>query len=234
MNNTPQIYHWVRLPIWVILLTLCISVACTKYEVNSLEQLEEIAVSPPEELRKVITQGDFTFTIDYLPTEVLLLSEYKHLKELEERNATDQAIAEQKEYITQYRKGYDSSIQFKVTITPIGDFDLIYAKMGNGFDSYSQWLQKLLFGIQEDMYLETEEGEEVPLGNYQMDRNYGTSKSRTFLLSFPIEWNGKQLLEEDQLKLRIDEFGLGTGRITAGFELPLPDIEYKEYSTTTS
>lgn len=234
MNNISRKYYWLALPVWMLILTVSAGTGCSKYEVNSLEQLEEIALAPPEELRKVITQGDFTFTIDYLATEVLLLSEYKYLKELEERKATEQAIAKQKEYITQYRKGYDSSIQFKVTITPVGDYDLIYAKMGNGFDSYSQWLQKLLFGIQEEMYLETKEGEEVPLSNYQMDRNYGTIKSRTFLLSFPIEWNGKQLLEEDQLKLRIDEFGLGTGRITAGFELPLPNIEYKEYSTTTS
>lgn len=232
MNN-PECKHCNRI-VLVISCVVLLMTGCNKYEVSTIEELEELAYNPPKEIRKTITQGDFEFTIDYLPTEILLLSEYSYLKELEERGANEQSIQKQKDYLIQYRKGYDSSLQFKLIITPVGDSDLIYAKMGGGFDSYSQWLQKLLFGIKEEITLKTKNGTEIPLIDYRMDRNYGTLKSRTFLLTFSKEWNGEDILDQTQISIRLDEFGLGTGRIIVNYSLPFPEITFNSDPSDTS
>ncbi|RNC79739.1 MAG: hypothetical protein ED557_14575 [Balneola sp.] len=205
-------------------------VQCKNYEVDSLEELQQLVSNPPPELSKQVSQGDFTFQIDYLPSEFLLLREYEYLEELKEREANEEAISRQLGYLEQYRKGYESVHQFKLTITPNDDTDLIYAKMGQGFNSYSQWLQKLLFGIKDEINLQLPDGTEIPVVDYRMDRNYGTSPSRTFLLTFPKEWNGEQLMKQDYLLLEINEFGLGTGKVQAKFSMPFPTIIYTNQS----
>ncbi|MFV1883190.1 MAG: hypothetical protein ACMZ7B_01675 [Balneola sp.] len=210
-------------------------IGCSGNEIRSLEELEQMAQNPTPDLRKEVVQGPFKFTINYLPPEVLLLNEYKYLEELKERGAEEEAIQKQIAFINLYKKSYASTLQFKVIITPEDGSDLIYEKMQQGFGAYSEWLQKLLFGIKEEITLVTPDGQEVPLIGYQMDRNYGVAKSRSFLLTFPKSWNGKEIEEHDSFKIRIDEFGLGTGRVTVKYSTPLPNITLSEtYLTTPS
>lgn len=210
---------------------------CSKsyeYEIKSLEELEAFASTDNSVFVKTTEQGDFEFRLEYLPTELLLLSEYRYLEELKGRNASESAIKKQEEYIQRYREGYQDNLYFRLRISPTTGEDLIYAKMGQGFGSYSQWLQKLLFGIKEEIELVLPDGETVPLIHYQMDRNYGTSNSRTFMLAFPQQWNGREIQDNEYIRLRINEFGLGSGRVQFRYELPLPLIEYKETTPTTS
>ena len=100
--------------------------------------------------------------------------------------------------------------------------------MSEGYRAYSQWLQKLMFALQESIYLQTPTMDEVPLGMYHMERTFGLRKSRTFLLVFPAEINGQNLLDADNdwLKLHVEEFGLGTGQLTFTFELPFEDVQF--------
>ena len=229
-------FSHIVLPCFFLVCVLAIA-GCSdgnEYEIKSLEELENLAKASNSELRKTIQQGDFEFTVEYLPTELLLLSEYRYLEELKERNATESAIKKQEEYIQRYREGYQDNLYFRLRISPTTGEDLIYAKMGQGFGSYSQWLQKLLFGIKEEIELVLPDAETIPLVHYQMDRNYGTSISRTFMLAFPGEWNGRDVQENEYIRLRINEFGLGSGRVQFRYELPLPLIEYKETTQATS
>lgn len=205
-----------------------------EYEVTSLEELENLAKAGDPVFSKTIQQGVFEFTVEYLPTELLLLSEYRYLEELKARNASESAIKKQEEYIHKYRQGYEGNLYFRLRISPTTGEDLIYARMGQGFGSYSQWLQKLLFGIKEEIELVLPDAETVPLVHYQMDRNYGTTNSRTFMLAFPRHWNGQNIQDNEYIRLRINEFGLGSGRVQFRYELPLPGIQYKETTQITS
>ncbi len=205
-------------------------VHCNNYEVDTLQALQELASDPPRELSKEITQAGVTFRIDYLPPEFLLLREYEYLQELELEEASEAAIQRQLEDIQQYREGYASVHHFRLVITPGDGSDLVYTRMGQGFDSYSQWLQNLLFGIGEEITVRLPDGTEVPLVDYRMERNYGTSPSRTFLLTFPNTWNGQVLTARESLTLEIDEFGLRTGSVKARFSLPFPAITYTHNS----
>ena len=221
-------------PFLLVLAGLAV-VHCNNHEAGSLEALRELASDPPKELRKEITQAGVTFRVDYLPPEFLLLREYEYLEELHQQKASEGAIQKQLDDIRQYREGYASVHHFRLVIIPGDDSDLVYTRMSQGFDSYSQWLQNLLFGIGEEITIRLPDGAEVPLVDYRMDRNYGASASRTFLLTFPKAWNGEQLMEQESLTLQIDEFGLGTGAVKARFSLPFPAITYTHnYFSTTS
>ncbi|OAN63255.1 hypothetical protein A8B79_15690 [Balneola sp. EhC07] len=211
-----------------ILLLFFIVYACSGASVfETKEELTAHIYDPMNEFTTQVQQGDFTLTATYLPLELMLASETEYLNQLLERGAAEGQIAKQKEFIEKYKQGYEQNLYFKMVIAPVKEEDLIYAKLGSGFDSYSHWLQKLLFGIKEEITLVTEQKQEVPLLSYQMDRNYGTVHSRSFLLTFPRQWNEQQVFSGDKFLIRVDEFGLGVGRVRLPFNVPFPKVDLK-------
>ncbi len=210
-----------------------ILIACSENRVfETKADLEKHIYNSENGFSNQTTQGDFKISITYLPLDLMLANEVEYLNELTVRKANEKQIEEQKNFISKYQKSYEKSLYFKMVITPIEDVDLIYSKMGNGFDSYSQWLQKLLFGIKEDITLVTASKQEIPLLSYQMDRNYGTTTSRSFLLTFPRKWENKEVETGKYLTIRVDEFGLGIGRVQLNYDLPFPEVGLKYESVS--
>lgn len=208
-------------------LFLCVVGACNQISIESVEELEQLAYAEESPYRTTIEQSGIRFELIYQPAELLLLHEYKYLQELIIKGKPEQQILKQKQDLQAYTESFEQLVQFKLIITPTDDSDLVYAQLSRGFDTYSNWLQRLLFGLKEEIHLEMEDGTEVPLANYQMDRNYGVSPSRSFILSFPAMYNGKIVLEEQRLTLEIGEFGLGTGLVQFRQQLPYPSIQLK-------
>lgn len=211
-----------------LLALLLIPLGCDRitYKMESVEDLEEFAQNLPGSFQKSVTKGDYTFTLSYQPEALLMVNEHKYLEELYAKKASQMRINEQLSFISEQERSFSKSLHFRLTITPNGDNDLIFKEMEQGFGSYSSWLQKLLFEMQH--YVEASSGglEEIPLQHYQMTRNFGTSKSRTFLLQFPTNWNQQQLVNGEPLTIHIDEFGLGIGQLSFAFSTPLPEIEF--------
>jgi len=96
--------------------------------------------------------------------------------------------------------------------------DIVYNKSNNGFDGYSQWLNKLLFSLESYIYLSTADIDEIPPSLCYLERSYGMTKYRNFLIEFPKVFDNKNKINEyDAIKLTIDEFGLGTGNLKFEF-----------------
>lgn len=209
-----------------VLFSVVAFASCTQIKVESIEELEQLAYAEESPYRTVIEQGGIRFELIYQPTEMLLLHEYKYLQEMVSEGKSEDQIQNQRENLNAYKQSFANLIQYKLILTPTDESDLVYAQLSKGFDNYSQWLQRLLFGLHEEIHLELGDGTEVPLASYQMDRNYGVSPSRSFLLSFPRQFNEQDLLKESRLTLVIGEFGLGTGKVFFSQKIPYPTIAF--------
>lgn len=217
---------------YIFLLPFIICACSGVAEFETKEALVEHIYNPENGFTSQVKQGDFNISATYSPIELMLANETEYLNSLLKRGASESQIRKQQEFIKKYKESYEQNLYFKMVVTPIEDVDLIYTKLGDGFDSYSQWLQKLLFGIKEELTLITSDKQEIPLLSYQMDRNYGASTSRSFLLTFPKNWQGQEVLSGSRFLLRVDEFGLGVGRVQLPFSVPFPEVVLKAQEPT--
>lgn len=202
--------------------------SCDK-QINTVEELEEFLAEKSEEYSQSVVKNEIEFRLQYLPTEAMMLRYYKKFMEKKAAIQTDTTlgmnsvsdkIESMKEDLQKKKRNLEKSIYFKLTICPLDkNKDLIYDKMNAGFGNYSEWLQKLLFSLNEYIYLQKENGDEVPLSFYHMDRNYGMSNERNFLLIFPREFNGKEIETDAIGKISViaEEFGLHTNTINFAF-----------------
>lgn len=218
--------------IWAVALS-CLVIVYTgcepsSYTFSQIEDLEAFSRELPEQLQQTVTQGGFTFTLAYQPEDLLMLNEHKYLEELYAANASESRIKSQVSFISEQQKSFAQSLHFKLIITPDEDDDLIYKKLHqDGFGNYSAWLKKLLFGLQEHVHISTQNAQDIPLLNYQMTRSFGTNKSRSFLLHFPMTWNDEMIANGEPMTIEIDEFGLGIGKVSMTFDTPFPAVEFK-------
>lgn len=176
---------------------------------------------------QTVEHDHVTVTARYAPPEAMALSSVE--RALEERTSVLQnaslSDSSRNARLTQIRKrvderkdAYDRSLYFYLTITPT-DGDLVYQTLHQrGYGAYQAWLERLLFGLQKKIMLQTDGGDEVPLSIYRMERSFGTSKARTFLLAFPATFNDRDVRAES-VRLVIEEFGLRTGAVSFDFDL---------------
>ena len=209
----------------VTALTLGLPGGCQDITIESVEELERLAYAEQSPFTSTVEQAGIEFELIYQPPQLLLVHEYKYLERLIAEGKPEADIQAQRQNLAAYTQSFEHLIQYKLIITPTDASDLVYAQLEKGFDVYSAWLQRLLFGLQEEMQLKLADGTQVPLASYQMDRNYGVSPSRTFILSFPAHFEGKDLLQEKSFRVELAEFGLGTGRVQFKQELPYPRIQ---------
>jgi hypothetical protein len=126
--------------------------------------------------------------------------------------------AELRETARAQRKAFGRSLYFYLTVEPT-DGDLVYNALHHqGYDAYSRWLHRLLFGLQSKITLEAGDLNDIPLSVYRMDRSYGMARHRTFLLAFPGTFNDVDL-RAGSVQLVVEEFGLRTGRLTFDFNV---------------
>jgi len=181
-------------------------------------------------IRRVL-KGDVTITMRYVPTTAILLPYYHQLADLEkglsqdtalDGRTRDQILLEQKEKISKAKGMYDGSLYFAMTIGyEDSSRDIEYEKMRVGLAEYKGWINKLMFDLADYIRLESPEVSNVPLAVYSCDRTFGINRDRTFLLGFPRNVNGKNLIQKNctAIKVVVDEFGLNVGRLEFLFSL---------------
>ncbi|MCB9234602.1 MAG: hypothetical protein H6581_23300 [Bacteroidia bacterium] len=163
--------------------------------------------------------GDFQFSSNFLPAEVLISEELSNYKNsLGAVGESTQKTLKQRIQIE--LDSYHDFLYFSLHIRPLQGSDLVY-----GNSDFFDRLNFLMFGLDEFISLQTNEGEEIPLENYSMDRTFGLTGGRTFLLAFPATWNGNKLEDSGKLTLVLKEFGLQTGEVRLSWNPPFNDVK---------
>ncbi len=238
MNNKNLIVSWWTMnKLYLVLLVIiatCLLAGCAK-TFDNIEEYEKFIKGEDYPYLKTETKKGIKVSARYMPTDGMLLHYYKsyetdYAKTLTDTTLTAEQIQDKienlKTELTKQRKAFPNSIYFILTIGFEDESrDIIYDAMNTGFDNYSEWLQRLSFGMKEFIYLKTPKAGKVPLAIYDMERTFGMTKSRSLLLNFPKEFNETRLLKDKELKLVIKEFGLHTGRFIFEFKTPFKEIK---------
>ena len=94
-------------------------------------------------------------------------------------------------FIDSIQQVHSGVLTFKLTLGPRKkgksfslDEDVVYGNL-SGEASYQQTLQKYLFGLKENIWIEWNR-QKIPLGSYHMVRSWGLTKHRNFMLQFPL------------------------------------------------
>jgi len=215
---------------YFVVIVLISSIGCEK-RFTDIDEYEKYVRSDDSPYVQHVIKNGVKVRVRYLPTDVLLIQNYRHYKELEKQMRSDtsltpaqreQALREAQHEIRTARETYNNSLYITMTIGyEDGKRDIEYERT-EGATDYGSWLDRLLFRMNEYIFIETPTIHEVPLALYNMDRSFGITKDRSFLLMFARHFNEQDLLEKKNswIKLHVKEFGSGTGGLT--FELPLP------------
>ena len=222
--------HFRGISILILLVMLC---GC-KQTFSNLEEYEAYINAEDAPYTQTIIKNGSKVTVRYLSTDALMLRDYHRFREMRERLAADTSLTSKKraerikaeqQKLTERRADYGQSLYFKLTIGHTDESkDIVFQQSQAKTGGYSQWLQKLLFGLKESIYLRTVANNEIPLNNYHMERTYGMDKNRNFLLMFPTgEMSASLPGNNNPVTLIIKEFGLGTGRLKFEFEIKPSD-----------
>lgn len=210
-----------------VILILSVSLSgCKQKTFNDLEAMQNYVTrkGSPFQIKK--QHGSTQFILQYLPTDLVMKTTYEELEHAKNKKDTTNDARSLKHLtkdLETQKSYYTKNLYFKLTIGFTDqNRDLIYSKRG----SYNDWLQKLLFSMNDYLEIETNEIREIPMLHYRMERSYGMTSSRTFLLVFPKTFNHQKVLDAEKLTITLEEFGLGSGPIHFSFDLPFPNIEY--------
>ena len=69
--------------------------------------------------------------------------------------------------------------------------------------SFSANLHHLFYGLGDKIYLLTADKTKVPVGFYHLDRSWGIGPSNLFLISFPMQFEDKDLSQETKIEVVI-------------------------------
>jgi hypothetical protein len=220
---------------FIVLFTLIIFLfACTK-SFNSIDEFEKYVKGNDYPYLQTLNRKGIEVSLRYIPTDLIMIRFYreyeKNLSAVKQDTTLSQIqltpkINDMKKELEQHKESFSKSVYFYLNIGFENDKDdIVYNSMNSGFENYSEWLQRMLFGMKEFIYMKTPNAGVVPLSLYHMDRTYGLTKDRTLLLSFPTEFNDIKLLEEKNITLIIKEFGLHTGRFVFEYKLLFKKIK---------
>ncbi len=209
------------------LILIVLLLGCRKKVFNDIEAMQSFVTGSGSPFQIKKQKGDVQFTLQYLPTDLVMKTSYEELENAKNRkNKADNKgnlIKQLVEDLETQRSHFSNNLYFKLTIGfSDQNWDLVYSKRG----SYSDWLQRLLFSMNDYLEMKVNEVEEIPMHHYRMERTYGMTNSRTFLLVFPASFNQQKVLNAKRLTIQLAEFGLGSGPVYFSFELPFPKISY--------
>jgi hypothetical protein len=177
--------------ILLLLVTGMHFIACQKPQLPK-EELQHY-LSPASDFTQAVKRGNFHLRA------TLLTPRYFELRQ----QLADSALVDKLVY-------QPALIQILLVIEPVENIDLLHTKEAQAL-GYSNFLQRLLFGMGEFIEFETQDGNIFPVQNYQMERSYGYLHYRTFFLVFPAGYLNSN---DEFFKIRLHEFGLQTGRAT--------------------
>ncbi|MCB0279947.1 MAG: hypothetical protein KDD94_10610 [Calditrichaeota bacterium] len=192
--------------IFILLLASC-------KQLSYQEELTEL-LSEDSGNSKELIAGAYRIKATYLPLRYFELRELIAIDSATIDNDRIEAIKER------CRKFYGNGIYFKVTLAKADGKDIVYDQMSH-FGEWSQQLQKLLFGLKEYIYLETDEIKEIPLSVYDFERSFGYTKDRSMLLVFPKTFNDKSILDgsSSSLAMHFKDWGWNIGRQKLEWEI---------------
>lgn len=191
---------------WFALLFIVFATGCSK-SFSDPDEFETYLNSEDYPNQQTQIKNGVKITVRYQPTEAMMLLQYKSYLEdkvsvLADTTQTDSmktaTISSLFEEFEKTGAIYSKSVYFLVTMGyEDSKRDLEYEPMQKGFNVYSDWMQKLVFGMKEYVHLETALIPEIPVDVYQMDRTYGLTKDRKLLFVFTDTFNGKKILDPE-------------------------------------
>lgn len=188
--NTVKTIH-VGLVVWVALLLG----ACGEKPVP-FAALEQQLGKPP--LRHVHQVDQYQFTLDYIPSWSIAAAPLKALQGQGPIQADAVAAA---------LRGSNDSVQFILTVGPRDDLPVTERKTADIVHhhpdraGYSAHLNHLMYGLNNNIYLVTEDQRKIAVGLYHLDRNWGMSETNRFMLQFPRGLDGEDLAKQASLEL---------------------------------
>lgn len=221
-----------RPSVGIALLTF-ITVSATGCGPKSFEDasaLYEYVYSDEYPSTKVASREGVTVIARYLPTSAVMVNDYRAAEREADAIRSDASLSDAQRVqqigalarsLQEKESAYDGLVYFNVTLGLDSGEDIVYTKLQRqGFSSYSAWLETLLFGIEEHIYLRDGSVEHEPNG-YLLDRTYGLAPTRSFLVSF-----SRAELSEGTVQLYLAEFGLGTGSLSFRFDVENQPVRY--------
>ncbi len=219
----------------IVVIYLIVVLAGCSREFDSVSSYRDYIHSEDSLYQKVVSRNGVTVTLIYQTPEALILPQLEHydddiqvIKQDTTLTAAQikQKIADTDSSIVKRYNDYRNGLHFRLKLAYDDPRrDIVMEKLrAEGQESYQAWLNKLLFGLNEYITLKTKTNGTVPLSLYHFERTYGRLPYKSFLLSFPNEFNEKPILSKDNkiLRIEIKEFGLHIGDIQFDFELPFP------------
>ena len=209
---------------------------CEKH-FNSIEEYEKYVKSEDSPYAQTITRNGVKVTLRFLPTDVLMINQLKAYEEEKIKVVRDTSLSaeqkngwikKEKNELAQYRKNYDNGVHFMLTfVYEDEDKDIVYEKGRAGFESYNEWVQKLLFKLDKYIYINSETAGEIPPSLIHTERNFGIFRHTNTLFEFTKSVNNTEINDEDgNVKIIVKEFGLGTGPLIFDFNI-LKKTNYK-------
>lgn len=217
---------WVLHRPLVVAVLIVLVAGCGPREFNDPDRFEDFVSDVDGPFVRTSEHDHVTVRARFAPPEVMALPDVRYARERRSALRTNDRVsdstraarrAEIEEELRSQRATYEASLYFYLTIEPT-EGDLVYRTLQQkGYGAYQQWLRRLLFGLQSKIRLQTDAIDEIPLSIYRMERSFGMSTSRTFLLAFPATFDGTDLRTQS-VDLVVSEFGLRTGAITFTFD----------------
>lgn len=161
----------------IFIIVICLISGCQRQSIgNRIQELRG------DEFVKYIEGSNHILNFRYIPDELNLL--------LQSRLDTNKQFTQQLLDSLKSNVTANSAIRFSFELNPINlengqgfENDVVYGNF-SGESSYQKTLNKYLFGLNENIWLEVG-GRRIDLLNYHMVRSWGLTRGRTFMLLFP-------------------------------------------------
>ncbi|MCB1049813.1 MAG: hypothetical protein H6510_16675 [Acidobacteria bacterium] len=159
-------------------------VACQKPVVPYSQMLESLRAEP------------YTTIVDQYPYRISL--NYQPVWALAQRDLKDKVPADT-QALGQILDVYRGGVSFILRVGPHPDLppdqhkatDIVNYQPDQA--TFSANLHHLFYGLNDSIYIVTESGEKIPVGLYQLDRNWGITTTNRFSLQFPQVFNNEDL-----------------------------------------
>lgn len=175
---------------FIIVFVVVLICGCAKNELNSDEYINYVE-SEKNNIKNSKQIEDLNFSLQYCPTEYLLLKEFKT------NNLSEKLLAERK-------KENENMVFFKLRISAKNNSDILNYKISSN-DDYYERIQYLSYGFEEDIALLNGKDTLFP-ALFHFERTYGVVPFADFMLAF----NAK-IIEPEKFQVIIDDKIFDTG-----------------------
>ena len=163
---------------------------CAKSDLNADDYVKYVE-SEKNNIKNTKQIEDLSFSLQYCPTEYLLLKEYKT------NNLSEKLIDQRK-------KDNDSMVFFKLRISAKNNNDILNYQISSN-DDYYQRIQYLSYGFEEDIALLNGKDTIFP-ALFHFERTYGVVPFADFMLAF-----NTKIKEPENFQVILDDKVFNTG-----------------------